>query len=430
MQKKNIILLTALIIIIIGIIFLVLSKTNEIIPMQETAIAEYTTTIGQTEYDITNLVLEPSEVIPTISAGMIPIKWDGEQWVVTMKQDTDWYNYKNGKPAYMMLNDGYYKSELERGIDPERQLASNNVGNDALVVPNIENNNPTIYMYIPRFAYNSEGEIIYIKQGCSVAGTWEIPEIFMYETKNVDLSLAGIWVEYNPLESEDEANIKIEEMNIEDNKYGLIANTIGVNANNETAYQTTIETYNQYIINENIWNDALAVPVNDNTNQNRTILKIINTNPKEPIRGTATLNEEELKITVNVTYNTNEIVKIIDVNNRVISEKLNTAEEKLSEATACEYIAIDNLGNMKKIELDNKDIFVIPNIERLVEFRDRVNAGENFEGITVLQVADIDMSSVCSKSLDSWEPIGYYDYNNPQDTISFSGTYNRNVSYN
>lgn len=95
-------------------------------------------------------------------------------------------------------------------------------------------------MYIPRYTYNKDGEILYIKQECSVAGTWKIPEIFMYETKNVDLSLAGIWIEYNPLKNEDEVNSKIEEMNKEDNQYGLIANTIGANANKEASYKTTI----------------------------------------------------------------------------------------------------------------------------------------------------------------------------------------------
>ena len=125
MQKKKIIMLTALILIIVGIIVLALSKTNEIEPMNLIAKAEYTTTIGETEYDITNLVLEQSEIIPTISAGMIPIKPNGESWVIT--NDTDWYDYTNGKPAYIMLNDGYYKSELEREIT-DNQLMKNNVG--------------------------------------------------------------------------------------------------------------------------------------------------------------------------------------------------------------------------------------------------------------------------------------------------------------
>ena len=362
--------------------------------------------------------------MPIISAGMIPIKADGEYWTITTVNDTEWYDYSNSQPAYIMLSDGYYKSELERGIK-EEQLASKLVGTDTSVRPEELG---TIYMYIPRFAYNDAGEILYIKQGCSVAGTWEIPEIFMYETKDVDLSLAGIWVEYNPLENEDEVIAKIEKMNKEDNQYGLIANTIAIDANNVTSYNSTIDTFVANSVGVGVPDDP---HLNEQTNHNRTKLKKENTNKLEPIRGIATLNEQEEKITVNVTYNTNEISKIIDINNRVIGEGSNTAEEKFSEYTVGEYIVIDNKGNMKKIETGKT--FVIPNIERLVEFRDRVNAGEDFEGVTVYQVADIDMSSVCSESLGSWEPIGAYDFDYTLDYEGnkvFAGTYNRNVSYN
>ena len=153
-----------------------------------------------------------------------------------------------GQPAYIMLNDGYYKSELAQGITND-QLMENVVGNDALVVPNVPNNNPTIYTYIPRFAYNNQGEILYIKQGCSVAGTYTIPEIFTYKTETRDFSLAGIWVEYTPLANASAVNTKINNMQGENNQYGFIANTIGVNANSETSYKTMIETYNQYIAN-------------------------------------------------------------------------------------------------------------------------------------------------------------------------------------
>lgn len=125
MQKKKIILLITLILIIIGILALALIKSNKIAPMQTTAIAKYSTTIEEIEYDITNAVQEPSKIVPTLSAGMIPIKWNGENWEIANKDN--WYNYSNGQPAYIMLNDGYYKSELERGII-ENQLASNNVG--------------------------------------------------------------------------------------------------------------------------------------------------------------------------------------------------------------------------------------------------------------------------------------------------------------
>ncbi len=134
MQKKKIILLIILILIIIGIVALVFAKSNKITPMQRTATAQYSTTIGETEYNITNAVQEPSEIMPTLSAGMIPIKYENGYWAITTKDNENWYNYSKGQPAYMMLNDGYYKSEIEREIT-EGQLASKNVGADASVRP-------------------------------------------------------------------------------------------------------------------------------------------------------------------------------------------------------------------------------------------------------------------------------------------------------
>lgn len=137
MQKKKIILLIALIVIIAGILALAIIKPKQVTPMQQTAIAEYSTKIGETDYDITNLVLTPSEIMPTISAGMIPVKYENGFWTITTKEDRDWYSYSNGKPAYIMLNDGYYKSELDVGIN-ENQLANKNVGVSVTDDPNLD----------------------------------------------------------------------------------------------------------------------------------------------------------------------------------------------------------------------------------------------------------------------------------------------------
>lgn len=255
-------------------------------------------------------------------------------------------------------------------------------------------------MYIPRFAYNEDGQILYIKQGCSVAGSYTIPEIFTYETEKRDLSLTGIWVEYNTLASTTAVNTKVSNMQGENNKYGFIANTVGVNANSEATYVTTIETYIAHINNgssrtptptneiSSSTNNSNTVgafivrpPLNDISNPNRTILKIINTNQTEPIKGTATLNEEELTITVNVTYNKNVINKIINEDGKILSENSNTAiDTELVGNGTYKYIVIDNIGNMKEItiKVEGLKIYVIPNLKRLKEFRDEVNAGNTF----------------------------------------------------
>lgn len=279
-------------------------------------------------------------------------------------------------------------------------------------------------MYIPRFAYNNDGQILYIKQGCSVVGSYTIPEIFTYETDKRDFSLAGVWVECNPLANTNAVDAKVSNMNGENNTYGFIANTIATNANNETSYNTMIETF---IVNIN--NESSRTPTHTNnnpTNQNRTILKIVNTNKLEPIRGTATLNEEELTITINVTYNENEISKIINTDGKILSENSNTATDtELLGNGIYEYIVVDYLGNLKAItiKVEGLKIYVIPNLKRLKEFRDEVNAGNKFNGITVIQTADIAMNEGkytideesgevnFTEDAEQWVPIGDYSTN-------------------
>ena len=383
-----------------------LSKTNKITPMQEMATVEYTSIIGQAEYDITNLVLNDREIIPTISAGMIPIKWNGEQWVITTKEDIDWYDYANGKPAYMMLNDGYYKSELEQGVT-EEQLMQNSVGNDALVVPGIENNNPSIYMYIPRFAYNNDGQILYIKQGCSVAGNYTIPEIFTHKTQTLEASLSGIWVEYD---TNADVATKVSNMQGENNKYGFIANTVGVNANNETSYVTTIE--------KSHLDSKIKKPIN----QYRTILKITNSNKLEPIMANAKYDENIEKVKIEVTYSINGISKIIDSKGNILSENSLTADtgDEVIGNKVYTYVIIDNLGNQKQIttSVSGLDVYIIENEADLKFFRDAVNSGKTTAKTKAYQIADVTMNEgkfttnletgevTITGSIESWTPIG------------------------
>ena len=138
------------IVIIILILLLAIMLTNTQNKQNKLALHENTPT----------MLVSANPNPPKLSAGMIPVKWNGENWVIVSKDDAEWYNTQ---PACIMLNDGYYKSELERGIK-EEQLIQNNVGNDALVVPGVENNNPSIFMWVPRFVYNEKGEIGYIQE--------------------------------------------------------------------------------------------------------------------------------------------------------------------------------------------------------------------------------------------------------------------------
>ena len=75
---------------------------------------------------------------PKVTKGMIPIKWNGNNWEVCSENDEEWYNYINGDKlwANVMLSDGKYKSgEVEEGtIVKEKDLGS-------------------MYVWIPRYAY-------------------------------------------------------------------------------------------------------------------------------------------------------------------------------------------------------------------------------------------------------------------------------------
>lgn len=81
---------------------------------------------------------------PKLSDGMIPIKYNGTNWVVCNKFDDEWYNYTDqaagvdgtSKWANVMLSDGYYKADTvkEGTIVQESQLGS-------------------MFVWIPRYAY-------------------------------------------------------------------------------------------------------------------------------------------------------------------------------------------------------------------------------------------------------------------------------------
>ncbi len=323
MQKKNKKILISVIIIIALLLLLILSK-NIINIQNKNKQNLLGNTAQETEFG------EPN--VPIISAGMIPIKPYGDSFVITTKNDNDWYDYSQGKPAYIMLNDGYYKSELERGIT-EDQLASNNVGNDALVVQNVENNNPSIYMWVPRFAINSEtNEIKYIPVGTQLEEYGKVANIFLYKIEDqtkLDLSLSGIWMGVDVI---DNPQNTITEMNGEEGKYGFIANT--------KPRKMTSSDVN--ILKKYLKNSELVVQLGDLTNLNRIILEIINTNEQEPIKTKVLYDETTDKIKIEVTAHKNPIVRIEDINGNVLSTQSETAlmDKHVDEATI-----IDNKGN-------------------------------------------------------------------------------------
>lgn len=438
MQKrtKKIIILTILILIVIAIILLIVN-TNKQIPLviNEQAKATYTTEISDKTYDITNAVLNPSHIIPTLSAGMIPVKWNGTSWVITTADDKGWYDYTNGQPAYIMLNDGTYQSELIRDMT-DKKLAEDNVK----MVIDSPDNLGTIYMWLPRIAYNDVGDILYIKQGYTVDGTYKIPAGFSYKYS----SIAGIWIEYNSIQDINELVTKMNDMSGEDNQYGFIANTIVSDVSSIQSYQNVIEMFISKCVGDK--NQTFSI-LNEPTN-NRTILRVVNEKKKEPIIAEATFNKADLKINIEVTYRTNAISKILDEYGNILSENSTSATDtRIIGNGIYNYFIIDNIGNIRKISISVSGItsFIIPDLETLKLFRDRVNAGNDFAGVTVLQTADIAMNEgkytideetneiTFEEDAEQWTPIGNYSnkfcgsYDGGEHTIS--GIYIKNGSY-
>ena len=79
---------------------------------------------------------------PKLAKGMIPIKHNGTNWVVCSETDATWYNYDSKKEwANVMLSDGKYKAG---------QVAEGTVIN--------ENELGSMFVWIPRYAYQINGE--------------------------------------------------------------------------------------------------------------------------------------------------------------------------------------------------------------------------------------------------------------------------------
>ena len=82
---------------------------------------------------------------PELTEGMIPVKWNGENWVTTTAEDEEWYDYKESgtnnesKWANVMLSDGTYKYDtVEAGtVVQEEELGS-------------------MFVWLPRYAYKIE----------------------------------------------------------------------------------------------------------------------------------------------------------------------------------------------------------------------------------------------------------------------------------
>ena len=63
--------------------------------------SNYTTIVNQMGYNPSKSVNEPK-----LARGMKPIKWNGEKWINTTENDTNWYDYDANKWANARTADG------------------------------------------------------------------------------------------------------------------------------------------------------------------------------------------------------------------------------------------------------------------------------------------------------------------------------------
>ncbi len=138
-RKKNKFILILVAIAILFVLFLI--TRTKIMKKNIVAKSEYEISLNGMSISLDNVISKTPNV-PVVGAGMIPIKWNdnANMWEITTSKDSNWYDYSAGKFANVMLSDGYYKSELEVGIDAKLQLMENNIGTQIADTGKLRNN--------------------------------------------------------------------------------------------------------------------------------------------------------------------------------------------------------------------------------------------------------------------------------------------------
>lgn len=152
-----------------------------------------------TTYNVWDIAFEDNSYNvnePRLSTGMIPIKWDGQDWVICAIDDQDWYMYSNedeSKWANVMLSDGRYKYDETALVGTK--VSTNDLG--------------SMFVWIPRYGYcvseyDKKIEIAFLRDSTdevrygqtpvwsneSGDGKWNVHPAFSYG----DEELRGIWV--------------------------------------------------------------------------------------------------------------------------------------------------------------------------------------------------------------------------------------------
>ena len=101
-------------------------EDNEKLGMLDNSIKEYMNGNNSSKGYIDNELITS----PKISDGMIPVYWNGSNWIKTTTDDSKWYNYTNKEWANVVLSDATFNEDVLDESQPYSQL-----------------------VWIPRFAY-------------------------------------------------------------------------------------------------------------------------------------------------------------------------------------------------------------------------------------------------------------------------------------
>ena len=103
--------------------------------------------------------------------------------------------------------------------------------------------------------------------------------------------------------------------------------------------------------------------------------------------------------------------------------KVKEAVGVYENATQKEEEELSNLIN----EIENYNKIFIYTKEELEQFRDNVNNGNTYEGMTVMLMNDIDLGGNENDESTWWEPTGFFStVDFPEDAKPFSGTFEGN----
>ena len=112
-------------------------KTNQANKDEEDTLQEMVDAINNVSPSSEGYVESKKVNSPKVTSGMIPIKWENNNWVVCSQDDSNWYSYDSTKKwANVMLSDGTYKADTVKvgQVVEEKDLGS-------------------MYVWIPRYAY-------------------------------------------------------------------------------------------------------------------------------------------------------------------------------------------------------------------------------------------------------------------------------------